>query len=203
MLKWLTGRARHQTSPADGPDNRRPHPPARLLSRLPARVPAGCRVYAIGDIHGRRDLLNQLHQAITADAATAPARRILIHLGDLVDRGPDSRGVIDSLLRPLAGFETVNLKGNHEDLLLRFLDDPAMGAMWLANGGRETLLSYGVTASGTEDAAGLLRCQLAFRERLSTPHLSFLRQLAISHSEGDYHFVHAGVRPGVPLDAQS
>jgi len=169
-----------------------------------ARAPAGSRVYAIGDIHGRADLLAALHRMIRDDAAGRPvSRRVAVYVGDYIDRGPDSRAVIDLLLdAPLAGFESVHLLGNHEAFLLDFLDDAAIGPDWLFNGGAETLASYGVE-SPWPFGDPLDRMQTEFRRRLPARHLTFLRGLRLSHVEGDYLFVHAGVRPGVPLDRQA
>ncbi len=172
-------------------------------ARTPARVPDNCRVYAIGDIHGRADLLGRLHDQIEADAGTAPgARKILIYLGDYIDRGPEAFTVVDGLVhRPLAGFDIIHLKGNHEDFLLRFLDDAGLADIWLANGGGATLRSYGAGDGRAEAAEGeFLRRALAMR--LPADHLAFYRKLRLSHVEGDYAFVHAGVRPGTLLAQQ-
>ncbi len=168
-------------------------------------LPAGTLVYAIGDIHGRADLLAELHAMIAADAAGRPAaRRKVVYLGDYVDRGPDSREVIQMLLEsPLDGFEPVHLIGNHEDFLLRFLEDDGAAAAWLPNGGNATLASYGVDPwMQHPDDGATLDMQRAFRRRLPARHLAFLRELALCHRAGDYYFVHAGVRPGLPLDRQ-
>src|SRR5215510_12874428 len=111
-----------------------------------ASIPVGLRVYAIGDIHGRLDLLNRLHQMILNDAGSSNAdERIVIYLGDYVDRGPDSAGVVELLSKEtLPGFSAIHLMGNHEDFMLRFLDDNSSGNAWFANGGVATLRSYGV-----------------------------------------------------------
>lgn len=173
--------------------------------RQPA-VPPGTRVYAIGDVHGCAGLLDQLHGAILADAAQAPARRrVAVYLGDYVDRGADSAGVIDLLLDdPLPGFERVFLKGNHEDFMLRFLGEPRHGPLWLMNGGGATLASYGVCDSDIRRPGDrIVQLHDAFRSRLPARHLEFLRRLDLVHQEGDYLFVHAGVRPGVPLGVQT
>lgn len=169
-----------------------------------AQAPAGSRVYAVGDIHGRADLLAALHRMIGDDAAARPvSRRVVVYVGDYIDRGPDSRAVIDILLdAPLAGFASVHLLGNHEAFLLDFLDDSAVGPDWLFNGGAETLASYGVESPWPfGDPPD--RMQTELRRRLPARHLTFLRDLRLSHVEGDYLFVHAGVRPGVPLDRQA
>ncbi len=177
-----------------------------------ARVPDGVRVYAIGDVHGRADLLGELYALITADAAAAAGaagapqhEKIVVHLGDYVDRGDDSRGVIEVLLDPpLAGFERVFLSGNHEALMLRFLDDIDIGPLWFDNGAAATLLSYGVPLAGPLSREATLHvAQRELNERLPDRHLAFLRELRSSHEIGDYFFVHAGVRPGVALEAQA
>jgi len=168
----------------------------------PPSVPDGTCVYAVGDIHGRHDLLRDLQRRIAADAAGRNAgRRVVVYLGDYVDRGPDSRAVIETLAgAPLPGFESVHLRGNHETLLLDFLDDVTIAPLWFANGGDNTLESYGV-AVGHDDPPDDL--QAAFRAAFPPAHKAFLEGLALSHVEGGYAFVHAGVRPGVPLAAQA
>jgi serine/threonine protein phosphatase 1 len=167
--------------------------------------PVGTRLYAIGDIHGRADLLQQMTGLIREDAARhAAARNVVICLGDYVDRGPDSRAVID-LLRaaPLPGFEQVLLRGNHEDFMLHFLTDASVGWPWLANGGRETLESYGIDPPSAQAGPDALeRAQRALAERLPVEHIAFLQGLKPLHEEGDFCFVHAGVKPGVALAKQ-
>jgi len=167
-------------------------------------VPADSRIYAIGDIHGRADLLAVLHRMIRADAEQAPARRVVVYLGDYVDRGLRSREVIDLLLSaPLDGFDRIHLKGNHEGALLEFLHDGRIGPVWMRVGGDATLASYGVPRVAGVDAAAFEETRQRFAEALPEDHARFLRRLALWHEEGDYRFVHAGVRPGVPLDGQS
>lgn len=171
------------------------------------KVPAGNRVYAIGDVHGRLDLLQRLLGLIREDAAPAKAaRKTLVYLGDYIDRGPESKGVIDLLLsRPMreAGFEEIPLMGNHEDILLQFLADVRCGPHWFAYGGMETLDSYGVRPprllAAEED---LVRAQRELAGKIPPAHLEFLRRMKLSHEEGDYLFVHAGLRPGVALAEQ-
>jgi serine/threonine protein phosphatase 1 len=172
----------------------------------PPRVPDNLRVYAVGDIHGCRERLGRLHQAIEQDAASAPGRKVIVYLGDYVDRGEDPAGVIEDLLRdPPAGFERVFLKGNHEDFLLRSLQDKSALLPWLANGGDSTCRAYGIEPTnppdGVKDLLGWLQQRLG--EALPARHRSFLENLQLTHGEGDYFFCHAGVRPGVGLDAQS
>ena len=172
-----------------------------------AAVPAGSVVYAVGDIHGRCDLLRALHAQIVEHARDRKAmRRVVVYLGDYIDRGADSMGVIGLLIdAPLAGFEHVHLIGNHERLMLDFLRDASVGPTWILNGGDRTLASYGVVAAGQAlwlPSAALKPLQSELRDRLPARHRAFLERLRFSHREGGYCFVHAGVRPGVALDAQ-
>ncbi len=168
-------------------------------------VPAGRRLYAIGDIHGRADLLRDLHGLILSDAAGAPAaHKSIIYVGDYVDRGIESRRVIDMILEgPLASFECIHLLGNHEKAMMDFLDDIEIGPDWLSFGGAATLYSYGVGLnSGGDSQERFLAIQANLRQRLPASHLEFLRSLKLMHVEGDYCFVHAGIRPGINLDRQ-
>lgn len=169
------------------------------------RVPDGTRVYAVGDIHGRADLLRSLHRKILDDAADAEAQRlVVVYIGDYVDRGPDSFGVVDMLIEePLAGFERHHLKGNHEDFLLRFLETGSHGEVWMINGARATLGSYGVEWSDMAYGVdGLAAARQKFADFMPESHFQFFRGLELQHQEGDYLFVHAGIRPGVPLGEQ-
>lgn len=173
--------------------------------RHPMAVPERRCVYAIGDIHGRADLLARLHEMILADAAEAPEpEKVVVYLGDYVDRGLQSREVIDLLLdAPLPGFEAVHLCGNHEALMLDFLEDGRNGAMWLFNGGDATLHSYGIPVpSGMMRDGNTDECWQALREAVPPRHQRFLEGLRPYHLEGDYCFVHAGLRPGVPVERQ-
>ena len=172
-------------------------------ARARPRAPDGVRLYAVGDIHGRADLLDDLHRMINRDAERAPVRRrVVVYLGDYVDRGPDSFAVVEGLIeRPLAGFESVRLKGNHEDFLLSFIADSSIGNAWLMNGAQATLASYGVEIGGygrddlEQARRGLIRA-------LPAEHLDFFHGLALTHEAGDYLFVHAGIRPGIGLGQQ-
>ncbi len=172
-----------------------------------AIVPEGRRIYAVGDIHGRADLLEKLLGIIRADALGEPAREkpILIFLGDYIDRGFQSKEVIDLLMGDLVSpFETHFLKGNHEAAMLQFLDEPAMGPRWAEFGGAETLVSYGVRPPRSRtslDGWAIASDQL--NSLLPSAHLAFLKNLQVSVRIGDYMFVHAGVRPGVDLARQS
>jgi serine/threonine protein phosphatase 1 len=173
----------------------------------PAAVPAGRRIYAVGDIHGRADLLERLIIQLRNDAGQMGPNcaATLIFLGDYVDRGFQSREVINLLLsEACCGFETVFLKGNHELAMLEFLQDPSTGPRWATYGGAETLVSYGVQPPGPEaPAESWHRACEELTQALPETHLQFLNGLPVSMRLGDYLFVHAGVRPGVPLDKQS
>lgn len=179
--------------------------PAREKGVLPT-VPVGTAAYAIGDIHGRADLLAELHAGIAANAAgRAVTRRVIVYLGDYIDRGPDVAGVINALLDNVPpGFEPVYLIGNHERMMLDFLDDISCGPLWLRNGGEQTLISYGIAFDPAvlTDLQRLRGLQGELRYRLPERHLDFLRGLELLHIEGDYAFAHAGIRPGVPFEAQ-
>jgi serine/threonine protein phosphatase 1 len=178
-----------------------------------AEVPAGTRVYAIGDIHGRADLLRHLLDDIAEDATYTPydgpppQRIVVVCIGDLIDRGPDSKAVVERLLAgapaegPLAGAQFVSLRGNHEDYMLQFLADFSAAPGWLRNGGLEAIRSYvGHLPDGyIADYPALQR--LLYRA-LPPSHLRFVSRMPIRHVEGDYLFVHAGIRPGVPLERQ-
>lgn len=166
-----------------------------------ARPPSGTAIYAIGDIHGRLDLLTLLLDSIDADIAGQGARRsVIVTLGDYVDRGPDTAGVLDLLARRASDPDFICLRGNHDQWVLDFLEDPfEHGAHWLRWGGRETLASYAVTADWEEAPHELAR---EFNRTFPRRHLQFLRESRFSHCEGDFFFAHAGVRPGVALEEQ-
>src|SRR5581483_8093000 len=178
---------------------------AASTARTPA-VPPATAVYAIGDIHGRADLLQELHARIADDPERgAVTRRVIVYLGDYVDRGADSAGVIDLVQDSVPdGFEAIHLLGNHERIMLDFYADTMHGPVWLANGGDATLRSYGVAIEPNMLPRGreLVVLQAEMRRLVPERHLAFLKGLRLSHVEGDYFFVHAGVRPGVPLDSQ-
>ncbi|MBV9735590.1 MAG: serine/threonine protein phosphatase [Acidisphaera sp.] len=164
----------------------------------PARLPPDRRVYAIGDVHGCLDRLRMLHAAIAEDCARRPvAAPLLIHLGDYVDRGPDSAGVVALLAAgdPLPGIRTVNLMGNHEHTMLAALSgDGAAAIDWMFNGGVAALASWGIAATAPRGS---------WVRAVPPAHRAFLENLALRHAEGGYLFVHAGVRPGVPLERQA
>ncbi len=182
----------------------------KTSNRIQASAPEGARLYAIGDIHGRLDLLESLLGLIEGDQkGRAELPVTLIFLGDYIDRGPDSKGVVDRLIRGFSPACTpVFLKGNHEALLLSFLKDPFSGLNWLRNGGDAALLSYGVGRETRQIAfgdgpSGLAEAQRQFEAVLPEDHLRFYEGLKPFYRCGDYFFAHAGVRPNVPLDQQS
>jgi serine/threonine protein phosphatase 1 len=173
----------------------------------PARVPPGVCVYAVGDIHGRVDLLSELHRLIAEDASllTPGTDKLVVYVGDYVDRGMESRQVVDLLLdRPLPGFSAIHLLGNHDAWLLSFLVDAQIGQTWLRYGGDATLHSYGVSVGLQRDDARVYdKLQAELRERVPRRHVDFLQNLELSYETGDFLFVHAGVRPTLPLDRQN
>jgi serine/threonine protein phosphatase 1 len=178
----------------------RPKPQAR------SKVPDGEVVFAIGDMHGRADLLGLLLEAIFADEAFGQGRRCtIVGLGDYIDRGSNSAKVLDALIA-LRGRSEVAcrfLRGNHEQSLLDFLQEPAIGRWWSEIGGRETLASYGVQApAGQAELEAWVRTRDELAERLPPEHLEFMKGLELSAAIGDYFFVHAGARPGVALEDQ-
>ena len=162
------------------------------------------RIYVVGDIHGRLDLLDQVLAKIDSDMKLAPsAEAFAVTLGDYVDRGPNSRGVIERLIQNPFSMPYIPLRGNHEELFESFFKTPSLGSQWRHLGGLETLHSYGVKVSllmlgkGFREAADLLR------DNVPQAHRQFLASLKTSVSSGSYFFCHAGVRPGIPLERQS
>jgi serine/threonine protein phosphatase 1 len=167
-------------------------------------LPANTCIYAIGDIHGRADLLEQLHGRIRHDAEKYPDyRKIIVYLGDYIDRGNSSRQVIDQLLNPtLTEFTAIHLRGNHESMLLEFLKNPARGELWFMNGGMETLMSYNVSLS-LLNQLNYEKVATALAANLPLEHLQFFASLKTHHIEGNYYFCHAGINPNIPLDKQT
>lgn len=175
-----------------------------VKSAAPPRAPDGQRIYVVGDVHGRLDLLRNLAAQIARDVSNA--RNIAattIFLGDYVDRGADSAGVLEAL--SAADFPTPihALRGNHEEVMLRFLADESVLESWRKFGGLETLHSYGVPVADVMRGEGYSEARANLLRALPESHRSFLQSTATSASAGDYFFCHAGVRPGAPLDSQA
>ncbi len=167
-------------------------------------APPGERLYAIGDIHGRLDLLEALIDRIDFDNdARGPAKTTLVFLGDLMDRGPDSRGVIERLMQIKASKRNaVFLMGNHEELMIRVWEgDRATAATFNRAGGRETLMSYGVSGETYDDwDLGAVTEQTG--HLVPEEHIAFLRSFQDWFKAGDYVFAHAGIRPGIDMEEQ-
>jgi serine/threonine protein phosphatase 1 len=178
-----------------------------LALKAPKRrpcTPAGKRIYAVGDIHGRADLLAQLLMRIDNDLQARPTiDSVQVFLGDYIDRGPNSRQVIDSLIARQRRRNVLFLKGNHEDCALQFLSDPTVLPAWQSIGGLHTLLSYGVMPTRGDDPETQHKMSSALREAMPDSHRRFIGGLVLSFTCGDFFFVHAGVRPGIPLQRQS
>ncbi len=180
-------------------------------------APDGVCLYAIGDVHGRFDLLERLVELISEDAAQLPegVKPQIVFLGDYIDRGLQSRDVINYFTSGAVDrFNPIYLLGNHEEALLRFLQEASFGSQWARYGGAETLYSYGLvppnqrkSLNSHEEMAAVsdawTRVWNDFRTRLPAEHLNFFQSLKPYHVAGDYLFVHAGLRPGVDLEAQT
>ena len=177
-----------------------PHSDGTTLAfvRSPGLLRPDRRVYAVGDIHGCLESLRALHAAIADDVTRRPiGGGLLIHLGDYIDAGPDSAGVIALLAAgpPIAGLPTINLLGDHERTALDALDGDAPSATdWLHAAGAATLRGWGIDPASSRGS---------WREKVPAAHLGFLRGLVLSHRADDYLFVHAGIRPDVPLRRQT
>ena len=174
----------------------------RVRGRRPS-LPAELRIYAIGDIHGRLDLLNELLARIGSDIALRPTvRPLYVFLGDYIDRGSASRETIDRLIEHGKTHESVFLKGNHELIAIKCLSDRGLFDQWLRLGGLETLVSYGVPAETLANGKQIAELQSAFHSALPQAHFRFFRDLKNSFECGDFFFAHAGVRPNVELSRQ-
>jgi serine/threonine protein phosphatase 1 len=166
-------------------------------------LPDGMRIYAISDIHGRADLLENVFAAIDLHLARAgPARSLHVFLGDYIDRGPASRQTIDLLVDRGRRHESIFLKGNHEAFLFEVLQDASRLEAWKEYGGLPTLMSYGLAPSIKRDQEEQTALVRALRQDMPDHHRRFFSKLRSSFVCGDFFFVHAGVRPGVPLRQQ-
>lgn len=185
----------------------------RLINRLfnnekPAPIPElpdNTRVYCIGDIHGRADLLAELTAKINQDAANFSGQIIVVYLGDFIDRGIHSKEVVDFLMEnEQSGFEYVYLRGNHEQTLLDFLREDSVGRSWLTYGGQATLASYGVAiAKIPTKREDFIEIQNQLRNNLPDSHYQFFLKTGNSYTLGSYFFVHAGINPRYPLTKQN
>ena len=174
----------------------------RFRRRRPA-LPEGLRVYAVGDVHGRLDLLDTLLSRIDADLSRSPSiDAIEIYLGDYIDRGPASRGVLERLIVRSVQRNVIFLKGNHETYLPEFIANPVILRDWRQYGGLETLISYGLKPSVNPDAAEQVELAKALKAAVPKHHWQFFERLTPSASCGDFFFVHAGVKPRVPFAEQ-
>jgi serine/threonine protein phosphatase 1 len=168
------------------------------------QAPEGVRIYAIGDIHGRSDLLTLLFREIDADLENRPTPRALhVFLGDYIDRGPYSKEVVSLILSRRRKHEVVALKGNHDIFPNLFLKDPGIFGDWRQFGGAETLISYGLRPSLRMEMDEIRQLAYDFAAAFPVAHADFFAGLSPSFSCGDFFFVHAGVKPGTPLDQQS
>lgn len=177
------------------------HHDSRAIS---AAVPTGTRVYAVGDIHGRSDLLTEIIARIDDDVRRRPIEHVIeVYLGDYIDRGPDSSGVLDLLAVRLVRRHAICLRGNHEAILERFLRQDADTLYhWAKLGGLQTLASYGIVPRSRSETESPLAIQRSLLEIFPREHELFLQCLRSSFVCGDFLFVHAGIKPGVPMNLQ-
>ena len=178
---------------------------SRQKESLPVGLPAHQRIYCVGDIHGRLDLLQELQQKINHDAKAYEGSKTLVYLGDYIDRGMHSKQVVDNLLEDnFPDFKKVFLLGNHEQILLQFLlsKDVSIAHDWFRFGGLSTLVSYGINVSGVPTSKDLERLRNELTDKLPASHVSFFQRLELNYEIGGYYFVHAGIRPKVKLQRQ-
>ncbi len=170
-----------------------------------ARMPDGVRIYAVGDVHGRHDLLVKLFAQIEADAACAPeAQKELIFLGDYMDRGLYGRQVLEWLTNFTdKRFRLTCIKGNHEEMLLNFITNPGAGQVWMENGAYETLLSFGLRISSPRPKPETFKnLSEQLHLKLQGKYLKFLNSCPLGRTVGDYFFTHAGIDPDKPIAKQ-
>jgi serine/threonine protein phosphatase 1 len=174
----------------------------RTLPEYPPS-PEGSTIYAIGDIHGRADLLDQIHRLIDADTTTSKAaQKVEIYLGDYIDRGADSAAVVSRLINRAGQTSAIFLRGNHEQLLLDFLDGKDCWPEWKTIGGATFCLSYGIRPDLLDRYVPSDEIRQALFEALPADHLRFYADTGSYCSAGAYLFVHAGIRPGIRLKDQ-
>lgn len=184
--------------------NRHARPENRAHYR-PPRVADGRRVYAIGDVHGRADLLRRMFHKIDLDRSANPCASVVeVMVGDYIDRGHRSREVIEMMIERTRDHGLCALLGNHESMMIEAIDRPERLPFWVENGGWDTLLSYGVDLSPKRlSLIGAQEANIRILEAIPEDHLTFLRRLPACYVCDDYVFVHAGIRPGVPLRLQA
>lgn len=177
---------------------------ANRLPQVEPMCPPNTRIYSIGDIHGCEDLLRQLQALIIEDSSNYSGHKKIIYLGDYIDRGEFSKQVIELLVaHPLPGFESIYLRGNHEQSLLDFLVEPDIGRSWFNYGGLQTLVSYGVKFNKIPTSKDDLKAlQSDLNNQIPSTHLAFYNNTVSYHESGHYYFVHAGVKPGLSLAKQ-
>lgn len=173
-------------------------------SEFQPRVPPGQRIYAIGDVHGRVDLLEKLFRIIEADQLGYPGESLIILIGDYIDRGPYSREVLELLSTYHGRVRILPLRGNHEDIVLKFFKDQSVASGWFQYGGLQTLRSYKINIAGpTQDFDDIFHLQRQLEAVMPKAHRTFLENLGYTARYGDYLFVHAGVHPDLPLEEQT
>lgn len=196
-MRKLTGWfSRRQSNPVPEPRRRRID-----LGSNPPSYP----IYVIGDVHGCINELRNAEARIAADIEATERDGLVILLGDYIDRGPSSRHVLEHLVRPSElGLKRLPLCGNHDDVFSRFLREPDLYAEWLGLGGDQTLISYGIDLHhlNARQRGRSAKLSELLTEAVPVSHRQFLFDLPISLKIGDMFFVHAGIRPGIPLDAQ-
>jgi serine/threonine protein phosphatase 1 len=172
-------------------------------SEFRPKLPPGQRIYAIGDIHGRADLLEKMFHLIESDMQGYKGESLIIFVGDYVDRGPNSCEVLDLLSNYRGSTRMLCLRGNHEDIVIRFFQDHSVAPGWFHYGGLQTLRSYGIPVqAATQDFDDIFHLRKQLEERMPKTHRQFLEGLGLMARYGDYLFVHAGIHPDIPLEEQ-